>query len=83
MDFQVKHRDGPPIGTVVSLDPFGEFGFLEAADGEEICFHRNSVLGDAFARLGVGSRMTLTEEPGDKGPQATTVKLLGKHGLRT
>jgi cold shock CspA family protein/ribosome-associated translation inhibitor RaiA len=83
MDFQVKHRDGLPIGTVVSLDPFGEFGFLEAADGEEIYFHRNSVLDDAFSRLSVGSRVTFAEEQGDKGPQATTVKLLGKHGLRT
>jgi cold shock CspA family protein/ribosome-associated translation inhibitor RaiA len=83
MDFQVKHRDGPPIGTVVSLDPFGGFGFLEAADGEEIYFHRNSVLDDAFSRLSVGSRVTFTEEQGDKGPQATTVKLVGKHGLRT
>jgi cold shock CspA family protein/ribosome-associated translation inhibitor RaiA len=83
MEGQVKHHDGPPIGTVVSLDPTGEFGFLEAADGEEIYFHRNSVLDDAFSRLSVGSRVTFAEEQGDKGPQATTVKLLGKHGLRT
>jgi cold shock CspA family protein len=33
--------------------------------------------------LRVGSRVTFAEEPGDKGTQATTVKLLGKHGLRT
>lgn len=79
---QVKNHEGPPIGTVVRLDPSGEFGFLEAGDSEEIYFHRNSVLDDAFSRLHVGSRVTFAEEPGDKGPQATTVKLLGKHGLR-
>ena len=79
---QVKHHEGPPIGTVVRLDPSGEFGFLETNDGQEIYFHRNSVLDDAFARLAVGSRVTFAEEAGEKGPQASTVKMLGKHGLR-
>jgi cold shock CspA family protein len=79
---QVKQHEGEPIGTVRSLDPFGEFGFIEAADGHEVYFHRNSVLDDAFGRLEVGTRVSYFEEPGDKGPQASTVKLLGKHGLR-
>ena len=71
----VKHHDGSLVGTVVSLDPLGEFGFLESPDGQEIYFHRNSVLDDAFSRLAVGSRVTFAEEEGDKGPQASTVKL--------
>jgi len=79
---QVKHREGPPTGTVVQLDPAGEYGFLETDDGQEIYFHRNSVLDDAFARLSVGARVTYAEEAGDKGTQATTVKLAGKHKLR-
>lgn len=79
---QVKHHDGASIGTVIRIDPSGEFGFLETGDGQEIYFHRNSVLDDAFSRLRVGSRVTFAAEPGDKGTQATTVKLLGKHGLR-
>lgn len=82
MQGQVKHDEEAPIGTVVRLDPSGEFGFLEAEDGQEVYFHRNSVLDDAFSRLRVGSRVTFAEEPGDKGIQATTIKLLGKHGLR-
>jgi ribosome-associated translation inhibitor RaiA len=45
---QVKHHEGSPIGTVVRLDPSGEFGFLETGDGQEIYFHRNSVLDNAF-----------------------------------
>jgi cold shock CspA family protein/ribosome-associated translation inhibitor RaiA len=80
---QVKHHEGSPIGTVVRLDPSGEFGFLESSDGQEIYFHRNSVLDDAFSRLTVGTRVTFAEEVGEKGPQASTVTLLGKHGLRT
>ena len=79
---QVKHREGPPTGTVAQLDPSGEFGFLETGDGQEIYFHRNSVLDDGFARLQVGSRVTYAEEAGEKGTQATTVKLVRKHQLR-
>jgi cold shock CspA family protein/ribosome-associated translation inhibitor RaiA len=82
MQGHVKQHEGPPAGTVISLDPLGEFGFLEDADGQEIYFHRNSVLDDAFSHLSVGSRVTFAEKQGDKGPQATTVRLLGKHGLR-
>lgn len=79
---QVKHHEGPPIGTVVQLDPLGEFGLLESSDGQEIYFHRNSVLDDDYSRLVVGSRVTYAEEMGEKGPQASTVKLMGKHSLR-
>jgi cold shock CspA family protein len=79
---QVKHHDGAQIGTVVELDPLGEFGFIETSDGREIYFHRNSVLNDEFSRLAVNSRVTYAEEMGDKGPQASTVKLMGKHRLK-
>lgn len=80
---QVKHHEGTPSGTVVRLDPSGEFGFIETSDGGEIYFHRNSVLDGAFSHLAVGTRVTFAEEVGEKGPQASTVKLLGKHSLRT
>jgi cold shock CspA family protein len=78
---QVKAHEGQPTGTVVRLDELGEFGFLETSDGREIYFHRNSVL-DGFEHLSVGSRVSFAEEMGEKGPQASTVRLLGKHGLR-
>ena len=48
---QVKEHESPPIGTVVRINPSGEFGFLESADGREIYFHRNSVLDNAFSQL--------------------------------
>ncbi len=79
---QVKQHDDPPTGTVSELDPLGEFGFIETSDGREIYFHRNSVLSGGFADLMVGSRVTFAEEIGDKGPQASTVKLMTKHGLK-
>jgi cold shock CspA family protein/ribosome-associated translation inhibitor RaiA len=82
MHGQVKHHEVQPIGKVVRLDPSGEFGFIETSDGREIYFHRNSVLDGAFSRLAVGTRVTFAEEMGEKGPQASTVKLSGKHSLR-
>ncbi len=78
----VKQHDGPPIGTVCELDALSEFGFIETSDGHEIYFHRNSVLNGGYAKLAVGSRVTFAEEVGDKGPQASTVRLLEKHGLK-
>lgn len=78
----VKFHEDLPVGTVVRLDLRGEFGFIEAADGHEIYFHRNSVLNEEFPRLSVKARVSYAEEEGEKGPQASTVRLLKKHGLR-
>jgi len=80
---QVKQHEGQPIGKVVRLNPTGEFGFLETGDDREIYFHRNSVRDGAFSGLAVGARVSFAEEMGEMGPQASTVKLLGKHGMRT
>jgi cold shock CspA family protein len=82
MEGQVKAHEAQPVGTVTRLDRVGGFGFLETADNREIYFHENSVLDGSFARLEVGTRVSFAEEAGEKGPQASTVKLLGKHGLR-
>jgi cold shock CspA family protein/ribosome-associated translation inhibitor RaiA len=79
---QVRLHQGEPVGTVTKLDPSG-FGFIETGDGREIYFHRNSVLNNAFSRLRIGTTVSFHEEPGEKGPQASTVKLVGRHGLRS
>jgi len=78
---QVKSHDGPPVATVKSING-DDFGFLETEDGREVYFHRNSVLNHGFTQLAPGARVTYCEEAGLKGSQASTVKLLGKHGLR-
>lgn len=82
MQGDVKLSAGPGVGIVVELDPLGEFGFIETPDGREIYFHRNSVLGDGFAKLAVNSHVSYAEEIGDKGPQASTVRLLEKHSMK-
>lgn len=79
---QVKIHANSPIAKVASLDPAGDFGFLETGDGRQIYFHRNSVIDEAYSRLAVGTRVIFVETEGEKGPQASTVKILGKHRMR-
>jgi cold shock CspA family protein/ribosome-associated translation inhibitor RaiA len=61
-------------GRVVQLFPEEGYGFLETADGNEVYFHKNSVLHNAFDRLSVGASVTFSEELGEKGAQASTVR---------
>jgi cold shock CspA family protein len=80
MQGEVKVTVEQPIGTVTRL--FEDHGFLETAGGLDVYFHRNSVVNGGFARLEPGCRVTFVEQQGERGPQASTVKRLGKHGLR-
>ena len=56
--------------------------YLQAPDGRDVYFHRNSVPDGDFPKLSLGARVTFVEEMGEKGAQASTVRLTGKHGLR-
>jgi ribosomal subunit interface protein len=67
------HENGYRSGEVSKLFPDEGYGFLANEDGGEVYFHQNSVLGHAFTKLRVGSRVRFIEEAGDKGPQASTV----------
>ncbi|HYW91605.1 MAG TPA: ribosome-associated translation inhibitor RaiA [Gammaproteobacteria bacterium] len=69
----VKAHVGPPEGEVILLSPEEDYGRIRTAEGREIYFHRNSVLGDGFDGLAVGARVRFTEETGEQGPQASTV----------
>jgi cold shock CspA family protein/ribosome-associated translation inhibitor RaiA len=82
MQGHVKAHDGPPIATVTRFDDAAGFGFLETPDGREVYFHKNSILEGGARFVAPGTRVTFFEEMGDKGPQASTVKLLGKHAMR-
>lgn len=78
---QVKPHEVENHGRVAKFVAGEGYGFIETADGSEVYFHRNSVLEDAFDRLTVGSEVRFVEEMGEKGPQASTVRLIGKHHL--
>jgi cold shock CspA family protein/ribosome-associated translation inhibitor RaiA len=77
----VKAHETPPYARVRKLFPDEGYGFLETADGREIYFHGNSVLAPGFDHLEIGTEVRFVEEPGEEGPQASTVAIVGKpHG---
>jgi cold shock CspA family protein len=71
-----------PRALVVRLFPEEGYGFLKTPEGRELYFHRNSVLHDDFERLAVGTEVRFEESEGDQGPQASTVQIVNKPGVR-
>jgi ribosomal subunit interface protein len=74
----VKFHESMPHARVSKLFLGEGYGFLETPDGHEVYFHRNSVLNGAFDRLTVGTEVRFVEKLGEKGPQASTVAIVGK-----
>jgi len=71
---QTKRHEPPAEGRVARLFSEPGYGFIETLDGREIYFHRNSIVDGTFEGLVVGTAVRFAEEPGEKGPQATTVR---------
>ena len=78
---KVKHHDVPAHGAIAELFPQDDYGTIATQDDRLVYFHRNSVVGADFDDLEVAAEVRFVEEPGEKGPQASTVKLIGKHHL--
>jgi cold shock CspA family protein len=75
----VKTHHPTPHAKVSKLFPKEGYGFIETPEGREIYFHKNSVLNSAFEHLDLGDEVIFSEEAGDKGPHATSIRLAGKH----
>jgi ribosomal subunit interface protein len=73
------HEEVSPHARVIRLFPVEGYGFLQTNTGREIYFHRNSVLNGGFDRLTIGFEVRFVEEEGEKGPQASTVEVPGRH----
>lgn len=73
----VKEHDLQPHGVISKLFPDKGYGFIQSTGDREIYFHKNSVL-DGFDNLKVGAEVRFNEETGEKGPQASTVKVIHK-----
>ncbi len=85
-DYVRRERERPAPDSSASEGRVGRlfrergYGFIETLDGREVYFHRNSVLDDGFERLEAGAHVHFAEELGEKGPQASTVRLRHPHG---
>jgi cold shock CspA family protein/ribosome-associated translation inhibitor RaiA len=79
----VKRHAVPDHGRIARLLADRDCGFIQAADGAEIYFHRNSVANDGFDRLAVGDEVRFVAQHAESahGPQASTVVPIGKHHL--
>jgi len=77
----VKTHEVSPHGTVSEIVPALDYGKILSADGREVYFHRNSFLDGDFDALEIGDKVRYVEEPGEEGPQASTVHLIGKHNI--
>lgn len=74
------HPQGEVRGFVSRL--FDDYGFIQPAGGGEVYFHRNSVVGADFDEIEVGMGVSWAEEPGEEGPQASSVRVIEERRLR-
>lgn len=77
----VKTHAVPPHGRVTEIFPQQDYGRIATPDGKEVYFHRNSILDADFDRLHEGDEVRFVEQAGELGPQASTVRVIGKHHL--
>jgi cold shock CspA family protein/ribosome-associated translation inhibitor RaiA len=75
-----SHPEQEVTGLVVRLFPEEGYGFIKTVEGREIYFHRNSLVENDFDRLEIGTGVRWDEEEGEKGPQATSVRIMDKPG---
>ena len=79
----VKTHETPVRGRVARLFADRGYGFVETTDGREIYFHRNSVINEGFDKIEVGAAVQIAIAEGEsaQGPQASTVRPIGKGKL--
>jgi ribosomal subunit interface protein len=78
---QVKEHETPPHGRIAEIHPADDYGRIETPEGGLVYFHRNSVVDADFDKLEIGAEVRFDVEMGERGPQATTVHLVGKHHI--
>lgn len=66
-------------GRVTKFFPESDYGFIRTADGRDLYFHAKSVIGEGVEP---GATVEFTEEEGDQGPSATSVRVVGDRLLR-
>lgn len=76
----MKRTEEPQTAKITQVFCDKGYGFLITPEGREVYFHKECVLNYAFEHLKPGTTVAFTEEKGEKGPQATSVKVLHREG---
>ncbi len=63
------------VGVIQKLSPFESYGFITSVDDREIYFHENALKNVSMEELKEGDGVFYGETVGDKGPQASWVRL--------
>jgi len=67
--------DGKASGVIRKIFPDEAYGFIVTDDKLDVFFHANSLRDIAMSDLAEGDEVLFAMEDGDKGPQATWVKV--------
>jgi ribosome-associated translation inhibitor RaiA len=78
---KIKTHEALPHGQIVEVHPEEDYGRIADSTGRLIYFHRNSLLDASLEDVSVGDEVRFDEEQGDQGPQASSVRLIGKHHI--
>lgn len=77
----VKHHEPPSQGRIADVNFAEGFGRIETTEGRLVYFHRNNLIDSPFETLAPGLEVQFVEELGERGPQATTVRVLESQTL--
>ena len=69
----VKAHEEPYAGRVAIVHPDRDHGFIVTNTGDQLYFHRNSLMGGALEGLKPGTPVHYVEAAGDTGPTAAKV----------
>lgn len=70
---QIKIHETAVSGMISELFPMMDYGRITTSDGDDIYFHRNSMVNKEFDSLEVGTKVRFVRTEGDEGPQASAV----------
>ncbi len=71
----VSIDEGAKSGVIRKLSPYESYGFIVSEDAREIYFHENALKNISIDSLTEGDTVMYGESLGDKGPQASWVRL--------
>jgi cold shock CspA family protein len=73
-----SHPEQEAVALVAKLFPEEGYGFIRTIDGDDVYFHKNSVLHGDFDRLELGTGVNFSSELGEDGLQATSVQVVNR-----